>query len=594
MANYIYNPYRGEERQKKLYDFEQSKSLNENLEKTFEKIGRNISDSISESTREIVGSLDESFNVVTNVLGTGFSGISSNLDNINSSIENLTFSTENLALMLDWRLSEEINQQRISNLLLGNVALLLRVPDFQKERQYYIEQGFKHYKNASLDADLYEDALKNLLEAEKRETTDYIVLYQIGMIYLHSTKKESQDWAKAEDYFRRAAKYSIVESNPESQRTLNILVGEVNQNISTPEAAKEFAARAYFRAGIACYRQDKFAEAAELCEKAYSLSPSLLEAGFLQAKSLAVLDKAEESVEILRGVIQAQPFIYALKTASDTDLEPKGEVQQLLIQLRDSAVYRASERLSKLKAENINEPQFTSILSRVELLIRKNTFLDALNALDELTKEREWQIESFGEVLYERSLQNNSNLEETDRKIFFNNLQKYKRRHFHNIEDFVLELRKIGSWLRKGIERKKLVEAEMQRRAEDDKQLLLRLEQHRKQIREFISQAKEVEGRNRNLAISLYEEAAKLGSYEARQILQDLKKGYQKQTSEKIPHEQIKELLLKAQTEEEAQNRKWLFKNYDLAIYFYEEAAKLGSSEARQRLRDLKSRIGLT
>ena len=51
----------------------------------------------------------------------------------------------------------------------------------------------------------------------------------------------------------------------------------------------------------------------------------------------------------------------------------------------------------------------------------------------------------------------------------------------------------------------------------------------------------------------------------------------------------MKELLEKAEAEEEIQNNKWLFKNYDLAIYFYEEAAKLGSYEAQEKLKDLKN-----
>lgn len=589
MANFVYNPYRSDGSQRQWYDFQQKKSFHDDLVKTFQTEAKNISKAISESTSEIVGSLDEGFNVVTDILGSGFSAMSGKIDSLNSSIENL-------ALMLDWRLSEVINQQKISNLLLKNVALLLRVPDFQKERQYYIEQGFKHYKNASLDADLYEDALKNLLEAEKREVADYIVLYQIGMIYLYSTKEgETQNLVKAEEYLRRAAKYAVVESNPEAQKTLNILAGEANQNISMSKAAKAFAARAYFQAAIACYAQGKFAEAADLSEKAYSLLPSLLEAGFLQAKSLAALDKAEESAEILRGVIQAQPFIYALKTASDGDLEPKSEVRLMLEVLRDIAISQASEKLTELKAENINDLQFIAILSKVESLIQKNTFLDALIALDELKRKRKWQIDDLYQIIYERFLQNNPNLRgtaDTGRKLFnkyWQNSQKedvlvrsHQKNNFLSVEDFILVHREITHIV------KQKVEVEKQALEEDEK-LLLRLEQDRKQINEFILQAQKEEGRNLTLAIRLYEQAAKLGSCEAGQKLQDLKKSHQKQTSQN----QITEFLLKAQTEEEIQNQKWVFKNYNLAIYFYEQAEKLGSYEAKQRLQDLKRRLGI-
>jgi len=247
--------------------------------------------------------------------------VSGKLDVIDSSLENLNVmlsqkldginsSIENFSLMLDWRLSELIDQQRITNLLQENIALLLRVPDFQKERQYYIEQGFKHYKNAALDDDLYKDSIENLLEAEKREATDYVVLHRIAMIYLYAPKL--LDLIKAEDYFRRAAKYAVVESSPNAQQTLNILSGNVRQNLSaqgtTVEGAKAVAAKAYFQAGVSCYAQGKFAEAVELTGKAFSLLPSFLEAGFIQAKSLAVIGKGEKAAEILSKIIIKERF----------------------------------------------------------------------------------------------------------------------------------------------------------------------------------------------------------------------------------------------------------------------------------------------
>ena len=60
-------------------------------------------------------------------------------------------------------------------------------------------------------------------------------------------------------------------------------------------------------------------------------------------------------------------------------------------------------------------------------------------------------------------------------------------------------------------------------------------------------------------------------------------------TNRQKQNHQMKEFLEKAEVEEEIQNKKWLFKNYDLAIYFYEEAAKLGSYEAQEKLKNLKT-----
>lgn len=597
MANFVYNPHRSGGSLGQWYEFKQKESFNNDLISTFQAEASSISNSISDSTNEIVGVFDKGFDVVTDALGSGFSDISLKLGNIDSSIENL-------ALMLDWRLSEVINQQKISNLLLGNIALLLRVPDFQKERQYYIEQGFKHLKNASIDSDLYEDALKNLLEAENRETTDYIVLYQIGMIYLHSKKKETEDFPKAENYFRRAAKYSIVESNPEAIKTLNILAGDVNQNISTTAAAKEFAAKSYFQAGVACYVQGKFPEAIELSEKAFSLSPTLLEAGFLQSKSLAVLGNGDKSAEILRGLIVKERF-YSVKTISDADLANRPEVQSMLIKLREEAVEKASEKFLALTTENILNEEIKALFLKIEILIQKHTYLDALNALDELTKKRVWQIEGFDEILYERFLQNNPDLKVSKNELnnLFNKFRQnnnsedilvksYQNKHTHNIEEFIFILREIDFLIKqkeikrqqKVIQRQKQIEFDQKSEEEYEKERLRRLEEDGKQINEFILQAQREEGRNRNLAISLYEKAAKLGSWEAGQKLQTLR-GKIQYGQDRNP---ISELLDKAKEEEELQNRKWLFKDYDLAIYYYEEAAKLGSYEAKQKLQELR------
>lgn len=571
MASFVYNAYKNAGSQNQWYDYLQKKEFHDDLTKTFQAGAKSIRDSISDSTFEIVGSLDEGFGDITRILDSGFSKVSNQM--------------ENLGIMLDWRLSEVIDQLRVSNLLQENIALLLRVPDFQKERQYFIEQGFKHYENVRIDADLYEDALKNLLEAEKRETTDYVVLHRIGMIYLYANKKEIFNPEKAEAYFRRAAKYAIVESNPAAQRTLNILAGNVGQNLSTqetmPKAAKSVAAKSYFQAGVSCYAQGKFSESIELCEKAFSLSPYFLEAGFLQSKSLAALGNGEKSAEILRGIIETKRF-YAVKTASDDDLATKPEVQSMLKQLRDSAVLKASEKLDNLRKENINHPQFTAILSKAESFIQKNTFLDALSALDELAKKHTWEASPFVTVLInnlskaqairarQASVSDVKNMPE-----HIKNMPKHVQRRFIEQTDGTQKLKKQSD--------------EVQKRWKGNDDFLQYLKTTKRSVDEFILFEKEIikmeeeqKIRLRNVAeqTKIKEEEQKIAGDEARR---------QAEITNRQKQNQIKELLEKAEAEEEMQNKKWLFKNYDLAIYFYEEAAKLGSYEAQEKLKDLKN-----
>jgi len=550
MANFVYNPERGNSN-KQWYDFQQQKSFNDDLAGTFQAEARNISNAISASSEDIVGSLYSGFDSVNDALGEGFSDLSDKLGNINSSIENV-------ALMLDWRLSEMIDQQKISNLLLGNMTLLLRVPDFQKERQYYIEQGFKHYKNSSIDPDLYEDALKNLLEAEKRETTDYIVLHRIGMIYLYSTNKKTQDLDKAEDYFRRAAKYAIAESNPAAQKTLNILAGMGRQELSTPEAAKRLAAGAYLQAGFACYAQRKFPEASEWAEKAYTTLPSLLEAGFLQAKSLAVVDKVNESTAILAELIGKQWF-YAIKAASDEDLSPKNEVQQLLLDLRDKAVMDASERLSNIKSKISDGKNGARLLSKIEQLVEKNTLSGALSALDLLTeKKHKLQIDGLEKVLYEDFMQMNPDLKDTaedDCKKIFDKVRKNRER-----DDVFLR-----SYSGAGLSIDELIIAE-------------------EQTVRFREEIRQMEIEQINHEIKWRQQSANEERWRIEKETKDAESRRQRTEQQK----QIREFLTRAQDEENKENQKWIFRNYDLAIYFYEQAANLGSSEAKRKLSTLK------
>ncbi len=117
----------------------------------------------------------------------------------------------------------QIEQQKLSNLFLENITVLLRVPDSEKERQHSIELGIKFFVNAQKDSDLYADALEELLKAESLMKQDYFALHRIGCIYLYVEKYINPE--KALDYFLRAAKYASIESDPEAMRLVNALSG---------------------------------------------------------------------------------------------------------------------------------------------------------------------------------------------------------------------------------------------------------------------------------------------------------------------------------------------------------------------------------
>lgn len=161
---------------------------------------------ISEASAQQVNAISQ----LGKKIGMGMNVLSKQMATIN---QELFFVNRNLDILNE--------QQKISNLLLENIAELLRVPDIEKERNHCIELGLKFFVNAQNDADLYSDSLEELLKAESLMKQDYFVLHRIGLIYLHSIKHINPKVAL--DYFLRAAKYASIESDPKAARLVNIL-----------------------------------------------------------------------------------------------------------------------------------------------------------------------------------------------------------------------------------------------------------------------------------------------------------------------------------------------------------------------------------
>jgi hypothetical protein len=159
----------------------------------------------------------QAINQLGQAIGRGMNVLSNQMSDIN---ETLVFLNRNMDV--------QVEQQKLSNLLLQNIAELLRVPDSEKERQHSIELGIKFFVNASKDPDLFEDALENLLKAESMMKQDYFVLHRIGCVYLYVEKYINPELAL--DYFLRSAKYACVESDPKASRLVNVLSNNLISN----------------------------------------------------------------------------------------------------------------------------------------------------------------------------------------------------------------------------------------------------------------------------------------------------------------------------------------------------------------------------
>jgi hypothetical protein len=269
---------------------------------------------INQASKEQV----KAINMLGQAIGIGMNVLSNQMSDIN---ETFVFLNRNMDL--------QIEQQKLSNLLLQNIAELLRVPDSEKERQNSIELGIKFFVNASKDSDLYADALEELLKAESLMKQDYFVLHRIGCIYLYVEKYINIE--KALEYLLRAAKYASVESEYNVARLANALTKNFNTlNSDINNSEKQIgllAADSYEKAAFAAYILGKFSDAVNYQSKAlkFNLAPKNR---FLLAKYQVRNGEITEGVKNLDQCIDDEP---ALALASFKELDLINELRVLIL-----------------------------------------------------------------------------------------------------------------------------------------------------------------------------------------------------------------------------------------------------------------------
>jgi len=270
---------------------------------------------INQASKEQV----KAINQLGQAIGRGMNVLSNQMSDIN---ETLVFLNRNMDV--------QIEQQKLSNLLLQNIAELLRVPDSEKERQHSIELGIKFFVNASKDEDLYADALEELLKAESLMKQDYFVLHRIGCIYLYAEKYINPE--KALEYFLRAAKYASVESDIKAARLANALTNNfntVNSDINNSEKQIGLlAADSYEKAAFAAYILGKFSDAVNYQSKALKFN-AVAQYRFLLAKYQVRNGEISAGIKNLDQCIDKEP-IFAIASFKEIDLINEPEVLNLI------------------------------------------------------------------------------------------------------------------------------------------------------------------------------------------------------------------------------------------------------------------------
>lgn len=462
MASFTYNRFSGENFSSQWENFRQKKSFNDDITNSIGQQTMDFSDIISGQTRDFqetlksasanqVAAMEESTRDVCGSLNNGFNLLSDHLQNVSIGIGEVRSELNSIGSMLDWKLSCIIEYQRLSALLLGNISVLLRIPDIQKERQYHVEQGMKFLKNAFFDKDFYEDSLLNFLKAVNIEPTDFFALHRLGLIYMYSPKSDIE---KAEEYFKKAAKYAVAETNSGAIITHNYLADNIGQSLldqaPTIDTIKLQAAESYLFAGRCCYIQGKMDEAAELAGKGFGLVPLLVEAGFTQAKALAANNNETKASIVLEKVINIDRF-YSLKTLEDFDLCPKPEIKSLLKKLQKEATNQANLLIRNCKAQMIDCSNSIDYIAMISSLVNESTYLTSKKAIDLINKINVWNYcEPFKNSNQSSQL---DVLVKTINSIF--NIQYYKKKESlqytkidaYFIDTFINNVTKETQWI---------------------------------------------------------------------------------------------------------------------------------------------------
>lgn len=321
------------------------------------------------------------------------------LENLEKSVQVEFANTINELKFINKNLDIQIEQQRLSNLLLTNISELLRVPDSEKERQNCIELGIKFFVNAQKNAELYDDALEELQKAEALMKQDYFVLHRIGCIYLYVEKYIDLD--EAIGYFLRAGKYASIESDPKAIRLANVLINnnsnsESNASLNT---IKLLAADSYEKAAFASYVKGNVEDAIKFQDIAADLTGSP-QNYFILAKYLARNDNIEGSMLHLFKAIEKDPNL-AVAVFSEIDLFSKKEIVYWLDE-KNKEIDRKITKLvndyskygsNRLKVVCNNLTKLKSKLYSSKVLELDNLIYEANICIDEIRRSRSLFIE---------------------------------------------------------------------------------------------------------------------------------------------------------------------------------------------------------
>lgn len=326
--------------------------------------------------------IDEYISTLSTMPQDVFSGIlnctSFVCNSLDYGLELLSRESPILGRTLDARLSLVYQQDLIHTLMSEDLAQLFRIPDIQKNRLVLIQNALQLLQKAFYEEDYFKQALLYLLEAEKIEPSDYIVLYFIGMIYLYAVP--CMDLPKAESYFRKTAVFSRLDTSPNAVKLADIVSSDYRmQHPTLPDSQKKqmIASESFFQAALALFLQRRYIEAADLFSMAFELNPFMHEAGYYACLSSAMVGNKDQALKWLKELVNKMP-LYAVVVACDPLLASRGYVQEWISALKTKTVAEASLILEEQEARLLKSSIHVIDLQNVRAKLYEANFLDAL------------------------------------------------------------------------------------------------------------------------------------------------------------------------------------------------------------------------
>jgi tetratricopeptide (TPR) repeat protein len=309
-------------------------------------------------------------------------------------MERLAGGIDRLSADFNLALGDLIWKLEMRNETLENLLTEIRLAEFEREARAYRRRAERGYLNG-----WYEEALRDFLEAERRNYPDFAVHRSIASIYLYHLV----DLPAALEYFRKAVKYA------------------------RPSDARQSAEASYF-AGIVCAIERRLDEAAQHLDQAIGLNAEFSEAFYQRAWVAALLGDRASVTSNLEAAINGDSR-YHERAKTERAFEPmRAEVDSLL----DRMMEPVRERLLAAKrglgpkeghfTARVEEERLTRLLREIEdRMAETGTYKGGLEFMNALARYED-QVRNLYDLFRKRY---QINLNEYVRSVAFSPDGKY-------------------------------------------------------------------------------------------------------------------------------------------------------------------------